>query len=248
MDDDAPLFIHSKINDTWKSQRGKFQKPDVLRHRMKIYLLYTVPSFLRQTNQNFTPWLDCRRGSIKEILPYIAALQEAGVIVTCDGGARRAWQLLDRGLTHAHVTRIDSDDMYDPAAVQAIRERTPQNHHSLFIRGYVWNIKTQMLMRIHHNSPPCYTLRQELAEHGFIKLPGYHGHNGVRSVLKPKIISQRLFLMTRHGKHVGRGPLASGPKLTGAARDNVIARYGLLKPVEFWEERNAKEVLKFVRS
>jgi hypothetical protein len=247
VDDDQPLYIRSKINDAWKSQKGKFQKPKALAHRVRIYLLYTVPSFHRQENQNFTPWLDCRKGSQKQMKPYMPALEEAGVYVTFDGGAALACEHLDAGRSALHITRIDSDDMFDPIAVDHIRSRTPEQRHSIFIRGYVWVIKTKRLTRIHHDSPPLYTLCLPLAATGPVKPAGFHGHNGVRRVMRPKVIAKRLFLMTRHGKHVGGGPLAHGPTVHDTPRDNVIARYRLLKPAQHWEEQNAKEVLKFVR-
>jgi len=249
---DQPLYIRSNINDAWKSQKGKFQKPKFLRHRVRIYLLYSVPSFHRQLNQNFEIWLKCRPGpeSQKEMRPFMPALEEAGVQVTFDQGAELARSLLDDGLTHAHVTRIDSDDMLNPRAVGIIRDKTPERFHSLFIRGYVWTIKNKSLMRIHHPSPPCYTLYHELDPNkGPLKHPGYHGHTGVRKILKPKIIGKRLFLMTRHGKHVGGGPLARGPKVRNdQERQEVMETYWLQDPMAHWEERGAKAVLELLNA
>ena len=47
MPETPPVLVTSKINDNWAALRGKFQKPAALRHRIKVYLTYTVPSLLR---------------------------------------------------------------------------------------------------------------------------------------------------------------------------------------------------------
>jgi hypothetical protein len=245
------LFVVSKINDNWESLKGKFQNPKAIRHRVRVYLLYTVPSLLRQSTDNFKIWLNCRKDSDDEMKQYMEAFEEAGVLATFDRGKAFAEELYEQGHPFAWMTRIDSDDMYHPMAIQKVRNRHQQHLGSVFIRGYVWDIHKHTMMRISHPSPPLYTLKCEVKPWGFKRPGGFHGHNGMRKATKAMVIAKRLFVMTRHGRtnHVGAGAIAKGPMVErGSDEWNKVLRvYGLADPVAFWKERNAKKVLKVIQ-
>jgi len=242
MDNDATLFVRSRINDHCHGVDDKFSESVWLAHRMRIYLTYTVPSLLRQTIDNFKIWLDCREKSESEIEPYMQALDEAGVLVTFDRGCSTSKSICGEP---AYITRIDSDDMYAPTALKMIRNYHGEQLASLFVRGFIWYVDAQLLQALSHQSPPFYTFRVKATADGFEE-PPIETHKDVMANYDPTVLSDRMFCMLRHGKHLARQPIAGGGLYIKRAgyRATIVKRFQLEDPLTFWEEQRAKEVLK----
>ena len=162
-------------------------------------------SLQRQTDRDFTIWLDCREGSESELAPHLPALAAAGVTATFDRGRQL---LADIFASHESlfITRIDSDDMYGPDAIATIRARHGDGRASQFHGGYVYQATSGRVSRVIWTSPPFYTLRfgrGEIATAGdiaaMVRLPsGRHGHNIVRGLFRPTRLPDARFCVVRH--------------------------------------------------
>jgi len=243
MEDHDPLLVRSKFNDHMGGSRNaRLRTPAALRHRMKIYLAYTVGSLLRQEDDRLAIWLNCRQNSDDEIAPFMDALDEADVTVTFDGGRGLAAAMMDIGVEHAYIVRIDADDMYDPRAIKLARLRDDGYRVLQWYYGYIWHEQQQRVQYYSGNSPPLFCQRAEVHKGGF-KMPLKGSHTQIAKA-GPIMMLSRDFLLVRHGMHSGRTP--DGRNVPRAVHDEVVARYQLDDPLRFWRERDAKHVLRLL--
>ena len=169
--------VRSKLNNLEQGNaawRAQVLDPAWIRQRVQVYLRYTVPSLLRQTDKDFRIWLDCRPGSEPELKDCRLPLCEANVWCTFDRG-RGLLELLE-DVSHVIEIRVDSDDMLAPNIVEqakalhltqrAVMEPDRPGgfeevdaiswHH-----GYVWLVGSNRFYRQTHPSPPFYSQRLE---------------------------------------------------------------------------------------
>jgi hypothetical protein len=232
-------FVLSGLNYRWASGGSDVDDPQWLRHRVKVYLRYTVGSLLRQTVRDFTIWLDCREDSQPQLEPYLPALCEAGVRATFDRG-RRMLAELPAACRSVYVTRIDSDDMYGPDAIQRVRELHGQQRASQFYRGYMHCLETGETSRVRLRSPPFYTIRfdrgeiesAECFERAVQPIGERRGHVVVRERLSPVPLPDARFCVLRHGRNTG-GPLPGELIEAPYARREVRERFDL--EGRFWQ-------------
>ena len=158
IDADSALLVHSQMNHLYVRGAGRPRDDDWVTRRVELYLRYTVPSLARQTDRQFTIWLDCRAGSEGQLQPHIDALLAAGVRVTFDRGAKLLAEL-PAAVRQVYVTRIDSDDLYAPDAIALIHRLHGAAAASQFYRGYVCDLTSGTVRRVALRSPPFYTLR-----------------------------------------------------------------------------------------
>jgi hypothetical protein len=219
---------------------------------VRIYLTYTLPSLLRQTDSNFRIWLDCRPGSEAELEPHLSVFEEVGILVTFDRG-RRWLADLPGAPSHCLVARIDSDDCYAPDAVELIRKHHGQLRATQFTEGYVFEAGRRYAYPIKHRSPPFYTLRLQINEKGLVE-PPHAGHNAVRDTFDSVILPAGRFCMVRHGKQgttnaLGRAPCWYRPGRPRRIRPGTekwrrfAATFPVEDPLSFWETRDCPRVM-----
>jgi hypothetical protein len=117
---DAPLLVRSHITHRWV-ERTDEQQALWLSHRFPIYFGYTLASLKRQTDRDFTIWLNCCQGTQKEAQPYMKALEEAGVLATFDNGRKHLSELAKKH-RYVYLLQMDSDDMLDPRAIATVKD------------------------------------------------------------------------------------------------------------------------------
>ena len=242
-----PLLVRSYMNEDWPCGHGRFLTPEWLRYRIGIYLRYTVPSLLKQTDQNFRVWLDCRPGSEKELEPYMLALEEAKVLVTFDRGAKYIHSL-PGAPSHVHVMRIDSDDLYSTKAVEIVRCLQGDALAAQFYEGYIWLVPHRILYPMRHRSPPFYCFKAEVREDGPY-IPPHQGHDSVWDTFGPEVLPGGHFCMTRHELHSGGNPLCRPYKIIKPDSDlweDVMTRFPLEGWMGFWNDKKCNNVLKLV--
>lgn len=200
-----PLFVRSYMNEDWPAGKGRYLDPDWLEYRVRLYLTYTLPSLLRQTDRDFRIWLDCRPGSEDELRPYFEILDELEVLLTFDRGKHLVNNLPGRP-SHCYVTRLDSDDCYAPDAVELIKKHQGKREASQFTRGFVYFVAARYAYPLDHRSPPCYTLRLPITRNGPETRP-HAGHNAVRDTFAPVILPAGKYCMLRHGRQGSRQPI-----------------------------------------
>jgi hypothetical protein len=236
-----PLFVRSFMNEDWPCGRGQFLQADMIKYRMQIYFRYTLPSLLAQTDQDFRIWLDCRPGSEGQIQPYLPALEEAKVLVTFDRGKAYLTQL-PGSPSHFLLMRVDSDDCYAPDAVQLVKENHKQQKATIFDQGWIWLAKPRVLYPWKYHSPPFYTLRLEINEHGMV-WPEHAGHNAVRDTFQAEVLPTGRFCVIRHEKHSAPRPPAPPKWIIREDTDEwrlVHTRFNLFAGPDYWNALGCK--------
>ena len=228
--DRSPLFVYSRFNF---SLHGPPPDDAWVARRIDVYRRYTLHSLARQTDGDFTIWLDCREHTQEQLAPYLPSLTQAGVVVTFDRGRALLASLPNR-CSHFYITRIDSDDMYGPDAIKQIRRLHGAARASQFYRGYIHDIFTNSIARIMLPSPPFYTLRFQRGEivsaecvDEMLQFNGRRGHNTVRALFNPVPLPHGRFCIVRHDQNSGtlsaRRQLVTSP----LALDEITARFAL---------------------
>jgi hypothetical protein len=230
----APVVVYTMFNLPFRSARHDAADSAWIAARIQIYLRFTVPSLLRQTDRDFRIWLDCRPGSENELAPHHAALAAAGVTSTFDRGRRLLADIFARHGA-AYFTRIDSDDMYAPDAVELIRALQREAGASQFHGGYVYEAATGRVFRVMRKSPPFYTLRFERGEiasasdiAAMLRLPGgQRGHNVVHDLFSPLRLPDARYCCVRHGHNDTTGISDGEPIDCEQALEEIQLRFEL---------------------
>lgn len=141
---------------------------DWLDARYLFFARHTLPSLTRQTCQDWRLWISCQDGMqdnvalLRSLVPYGTVfsfgdgpLTEADVPFTDD------WQRLTAA-DRVYVTRIDSDDLYSPDALDIVQSYRPgqvrETEALMFRRGYKYDVRTGQTGVYHNPSSPFHTL------------------------------------------------------------------------------------------
>lgn len=139
-----------KIDQTWLDRRYEF------------FLNHTYKSLQAQTNKDWKLWIQCGQGILPEhIVPLMNALPEAWFSFGEHALHLRPTDTYD----WVYVTRLDSDDLYSPDALQIARDCKPASSSrealpeaSVFRRGYIHEIASGRTGVYHNRSSPFHTL------------------------------------------------------------------------------------------
>jgi hypothetical protein len=229
----SALLVHTKLN--YENIRGVGRPRDAewIARRIDLYLRYSVPSLRRQTVRDFIVWLDCRPGSERDLEAYLPALHEAGVRVTFDGG-RELLASFPGEVEHFYITRLDSDDLYAPDAIELISRLHGEHRASQFYRGYTYDLASGAIHRVARRSPPFYSLRfardEASSSRDFSKwlapMGSMRGHNVVRDRLRPVPLPDARFCCLRHDANAGQEPRGESVEAPYARRE-IRSRFGL---------------------
>jgi hypothetical protein len=241
MDDNAKVITVTKFTEIMQGS-DRCLSPDGLRHRVKVYLAYTVGSLLRQEDPRVQPWLNCRPGTETIMEEYVDIIEEAGVKVTFDRGVAWRTEMLAQGITSVYTLRIDSDDMYDPRAIRLLRLRQTGSQAAQWYHGYVWTVQSQRLQYYNTQSPPFYSQFAEVTVAGFKKR--FNGSH-IRMVrTEPMPMLDRSICVVRHGIHSCCAP--RGADVPPAEAAVARQRLQLDDPIAFWRQRKSPKILKLL--
>ncbi|MCH7726403.1 MAG: hypothetical protein IH991_08005 [Planctomycetes bacterium] len=246
IDATAQLYVRSALNHDYRFGAGRALSQDWVDERIRVYVRYTLASLLRQTDRDFTIWLDCREGSEGQLEPYMDALLEAGVEVTFDRG-REMLARLPTECSHVYLTRIDSDDVYAPDVIALIRQCQGNHQASQFYGGYVHDLKSGELGSTLLYSPPFYTLRFHrsdlVSSKRFEQTPKpigkLRGHSAVKPQLNPVKLPSGRFCVLRHLTNSG-GHIRNLRIESASEKSRVLSYFDL--GGTFWREWSGKYI------
>jgi hypothetical protein len=241
MDDNAKVIIVTKFTEIMRGS-DRCLSPVGLRHRVKVYLAYTVGSLLRQEDPRVQPWLNCRPGTETMMEEYVDIIEEAGVKVTFDRGAAWRTEMLAQGITSVYTLRIDSDDMYDPRAIRLLRLRQIGYQAAQWCYGYIWRVRPQSLQYYDTQSPPFYSQFADVTVDKF--KTRFNGSHTRMARTEPMLMPDRSICVVQHGVHSGRAH--RGRNVPQAEASVVRQRLQLDNPVAFWRQRNSPKILKLL--
>lgn len=128
--------------------------------RYEFFLTHTYKSLQCQTNKDWTLWIQCGDGIKPE---HIRRLRDALPDAWFSFGdhALPVTHPLNTTTDWVYVTRLDSDDLYAPDALEIVRNCKPQSKSteaSIFKRGYLHEIVSGKTGVYHNPSSPFHTL------------------------------------------------------------------------------------------
>ena len=187
------ILVYTDLNKVWPKVR---KAANWWQLRLWAYLKYTMASLLRQTDQDFYRILRCQPGTEELLAPYLPALEAGKVYTVFDDGAQLVASLPE-SVSHVHTVRIDSDDLYGPEAIAAVRRWHNSEPGAQFYNGWYHSPGTTTVSRYVYRSPPCYVIRCQ-REGGQLRLPiPFFGHTAFRRVYRPVRLPDGLFMTLR---------------------------------------------------
>jgi hypothetical protein len=240
------MYVFSWFNE--RRFHARHVSPERLRYRLDLYLRYTVPSLLRQTDPPDRIWLNCRPDSEAELRPFRKILEEAGVLVTFDRLARETQRLHGEGARRLLVVRIDSDDMYHPNALETVRVVQGEHGSCLFQYGYCYFRQADKLREYNYPSPPFYSLRMHVWPKQL--QPSWLGepHDTFLELLGPRLVPSRLFCCLQHGQQVStQGKAKMCARRVEGERGRVLRHeFGLDDPGGYWRDKDTPQIHRFL--
>ncbi|MDD3392670.1 MAG: sugar nucleotide-binding protein [Bacilli bacterium] len=194
------IIIWSKLkSDNFKNDE---ETEKWLEHRIKVFMKYTLNSFKRQTNQNFTYVINYDDGIGKFLNKELAKYPKLPDNVIFTQHYYREINEQIKNYKYLYFVRIDSDDMYHKDFIQKLESFKPKIDTKALIAqsGYIYDVNTNELGEWFYKSPPFYTLIYETDKF----LRGYryeiHGHSSV--INQPhEIIPGNNFVVVIHGEN-----------------------------------------------
>lgn len=226
----------------WDLHRdGRNLREDWIRNRLDLMCRYTLPSLMRQTVDDFDVLVYCHPDS-RQTLNTI--LRERGPLdrriqFVFDNDERT--ERLRSGVSRVLETRIDSDDMFAPQALELIQSAaTPDMEAVILQNGFLFDF--QRVFSYHRESPPFYTLcpaadiwQDYDAYMDWWKFSRNVGsHLDIVNRLKCSHIVEALFMILIHS-----GNTSSGTELAGVGRKIrwPFTRRRVLREFELWKRQ-----------
>jgi hypothetical protein len=196
-------------------------------YRFCIWQKYCRGSLLRQSHSEFEFWLICDP-ELKHLTDPLGAHlgdNRFKLIYDVPGSAGHL-----SGYDSYLWVRIDSDDMYHRAALDAFltaSERVDDGFIQI-TQGYVYGDRNGFLAEWNRRSPPFFAevRSAQIISSGSFS-PG-RDHTTVRAIAKA-IIERRLFVVVRHDKNTGDSKRLwrARSKIDGRRREQILAEFGL---------------------
>lgn len=146
-----------------------------LEKRFKFFVEHTARSLARQTTAEWMLWINCQEG-MEDRIETLRQTFSDGVNVSSspdvwrpryvlfsfgDGPLELSPETLD-GVSHVYVTRIDSDDLFAPDALEVVENHKPIDPDRVealvFQRGYLHDMKSNKTGVYFSHSPPFHTI------------------------------------------------------------------------------------------
>ena len=138
--------------------------------RYSFFQEYTLPSLLRQTNRDWALWINCQDGMMSKIHKLVEILEQTQKEHSWlkvyysfgDDAILTDNKAITSKYSHVYITRIDSDDLYSPNALQVVRSivitRNDTIFASMFRRGYKYDVRTKKTGIYTNPSSPFHTM------------------------------------------------------------------------------------------
>jgi len=191
-----------------------------MRHRMELFLQYTLPSMVGQTCQNFT-WLllldDQTPPQWRQLLTSIryANLRLIYVDIIRDGLLKPMLNELPSGDYTLITTRIDNDDAFHRDAIarlqQCCMDSAPdaETWAAVFLWGAVFNPRTREFFLCRHPANNCLSVIESSRDP---KTVWYYKHTEIPQKFPTVMIDQiPYWLMLCHDQNVSNRMQSSGP-------------------------------------
>lgn len=194
-----------EIDDTW------------FRHRFRFFAENTLRSLAGQTFRDWALWVsfgvNTGDDQVAELRPYLIEWNRKNGIftmVTVDKDHNptemvRSWA---KDADYVYVTRLDSDDLYAPDALQIANDCRPKVpkarcvEASMFRRGYMHDVRTKELGVYHGSSTPFHTMMfpvEDFTDLERYKAADYGDHSVVNSRYQTQVLPDWKFTVLVHG-------------------------------------------------
>lgn len=173
-------------------------------YRIKIFMMYTCRSLMKQTNKNFKAFIyyaDQSNSLIQRALRRYKKLPSNIQFVRISDRNKRVLDCLE-GFKHVYFVRVDSDDMYRKNFIAQLHAFKPKPSTKALInqRGFWYDSNRKRLAAVVRKSPPFYTLIFKTED--FKKGMRYplKGHGSVIRLSHEKL-KPRNYMVVIHGKN-----------------------------------------------
>lgn len=140
---------------------------------------------------------------------------------------------------YVYITRVDSDDLYSPDALQIVHDTLPQElgrtEASMFRRGYLHDVRTGETGTYHGSSTPFHTMmvpREVFCDPVRYKALDYGDHSLVNSCYPTTVLPDWRFAVLVHGRNFISDMSYGRERIFGVDRDWSVEGF-LRQPVTF---------------
>lgn len=222
------------------------RKPEIdaqwIRDRCKFFAENTLPSLRNQTYKGFRMWLSCGVNMTIHDLETVRSIPVEDSLVTWNPEhAPEPFMTtpIPEDVDYVYVTRIDSDDLYAPDALELANSRRPARpgavEASMFRRGYLHDVRTGEVGVYHGSSTPFHTMmipRSVFCDPKKYAALDYGDHSQVNSRFPTQVLPDWRFTVLVHGSNFISDMSYGREKIFNVERSWSVERF-LQQPVTF---------------
>lgn len=209
------IITHFNIKFHWKGghpTNRKLPSKEWTEYRFKLFEKYCYPSLCRQTNQNFS-WLVFFDDTITDkkmvkkfnrITPVYISNYDCWKYTDVEREIRRRLKSETKWVI---TSKIDSDDMFNPAFIQSISRSFDEKEKLIeYMSGLYYDIHSkQFKMRTFFSSPPFLSViestdKRRLKTCNFVNHPSMRNH--FKNVNRMKDKENLMWCIIIHGKNI----------------------------------------------
>jgi hypothetical protein len=173
-----------------------------LDRRYAFFAEHTLRSLRRNRCQDWTLWINCEAGMQHCVEKLLPRLPEGSAVTFGDGA------LQVEPCDCVYITRIDSDDLFAPDALQLVADCRPmlsgRVEASVFARGYIHELSTGRVGCYVNPSSPFHTLMIPYDQYRDCYAAIWHrigDHSRVRAELPCQVLPAWRFCVLVHGSN-----------------------------------------------
>jgi hypothetical protein len=199
--------IHHILKVHW-DRRTPEVTSEWIADRCRFFNAWTMKSLEKQTFQGFRTWMSCGVNMTEDDVLTVKRYTDADDVTRNnqhepDDILRRS---ISPDVSYVYVTRLDSDDLLAPDALQIAHDTPPQEvgrtEASMFRRGYLHDVRTGETGVYHGSSTPFHTMmipREVFCDTKRYAVLDYGDHSLVNSRYPTKVLPDWRFTVLVHG-------------------------------------------------
>lgn len=210
-------YIITRFNAGLYSPKARIHVPsdEWMRHRIKLFMTFTLPSIMGQSCQNFTWLVLMDKRTPKAYIEMLECIQYPNMQLIYTTWLRN----IEPGDYDLITTRIDNDDAFHPEVIKVIQdswyEQRPEPWVLVFPFGFILDLATKQVLFMEYRVNNCPTLIENALEARTI---WHWEHTTIPAELKKRYISdQPYWLQVVHSQNLKN-------RFPGGSRAKIIHR------------------------
>lgn len=203
------MKIHHILKVHW-DRRTPEVTSEWIADRCRFFNAWTMKSLEKQTFQGFKTWMSCGVNMTEDDVLTVKRYTDADDVTRNnqhepDDILRRS---ISPDVSYVYVTRLDSDDLLAPDALQIAHDTPPQEvgrtEASMFRRGYLHDVRTGEVGVYHGSSTPFHTMmipRDVFCDEEKYAALDYGDHSLVNSRYPTQVLPDWRFTVLVHGRN-----------------------------------------------